>query len=345
MSNSLQPPSGFEFLAGNLAVIITAAAVVALATFGLYAFRRADSGTLKGILAGGALVLLGALIATVLPWSDDAALRRSVDMRAAELTARAIAPGSALACLDAVANPEVELACEKALFATPEAVAIAVAYVDARISLLAASASLAARDPGYQPSFERMRRALEADRFGLVAHVLTTRGCTAAGCPDLKHLRNSGPILANMKAQTFDGHVSLRANAWHLNDGGAVAALPPSGASAPPFASTLPPAATSNATHGVPAPKKFEFPSAASIPAVSIMNTEPSGPGSAEPQVEPRPAAAPAKKPPSQSPRRQTSRDNAAREAQSPPPMSVLPPPPQNAAPPAAPAPQTSGQR
>ncbi len=204
-----------------------------------------NSGTLKGILAGGALVLLGALIATVLPWSDDAALRRSVEMRAAELTARAIAPGSALACLDAVANPEVELACEKALFATPEAVAIAVAYVDARISLLAASASLAARDPGYQPSFERMRRALEADRFGLVAHVLTTRGCTAAGCPDLKHLRNSGPILANMKAQTFDGHVSLRANAWHLNDGGAMAALPPSGASAPPFASTVPPAATS----------------------------------------------------------------------------------------------------
>jgi hypothetical protein len=307
MLNSLQPPSGFDFLAGNLAVIITAAVVAVLAGLGLYAFRRVGPGTLAGMLGGSALVLLGALIATVLPSSEDAALRRSVETRTAELTARAIAPGSALACLDGVANPEIETACERSLFATPEAVAIALAYIDAKVSLLGASASLAARDPSYQPSFERMRRALEADRFGVVAHVLTTRGCTAADCADLKHLRNSGPILANMKAQTFDGHVSARASG---------------------------------------AGKKFDFPSAASIPAVSIMSAEPSSPGAAEPQTEPRAASAPAKKPQGPPARRPSARDNGAREAQSPPPMSVLPPPPpQNAAPPATTSPQTSGQR
>ena len=113
-----------------------------------------------------------------------------------ELTARAIAPGSALACLDAVANADVESACEKALFASPEAVAAAVAYVDARISLLAASAPLAARDPGYRSRRSSgLRRAIEADRFGLVAHVLHTRGCKAADCPDLKLLRDTGHIL------------------------------------------------------------------------------------------------------------------------------------------------------
>jgi hypothetical protein len=345
MLNSLNPPSGFDFLAGNLAVIITAAVVVVLAALGFYAFRRIGPGTLAGMLGGSALVLLGALMTTMLSGSDDAALRRSVETRTAELTARAIAPGSALACLDAVANAEVENACERALFATPEAVAIAVAYIDAKISLLGASASLATRDPSYQPSFERMRRALEADRFGVVAHVLTTRGCTAAGCPDLKHLRNSGPILANMKAQTFDGFVSARASAWHLNDGAATAALPPASGAAPPAA------ATSAAATG--AGRKFEFPSAASIPAVSIMNAEPSGPASAEPQNEPRAAAAPAKKPQGPSVRRSGSRDNVAREAQSAQPMSVLPPPPpppppppaQSTAPAGAASAQTSGQR
>jgi hypothetical protein len=340
MLNSLQPPSGFYFLAGNLSVLITAVVVVVLAALGFYAFRRVGPGALAGMLAGSALVLLGALVTTVLPWSDDAALRRSVETRTAELTARAIAPGSALACLDAVANAEIETACERVLFATPEAVAIAVAYIDAKVSLLAASAALAARDPDYQPSFERMRRALEADRFGVVAHVLTTRGCTVASCPDLKHLRNSGPILANLKAQTFDGHVSARANAWHLNDGGAMAALPAAAGAAP--AAAMPSAAAA-----VGAGKKIDFPSAASIPAVSIMAAEPSSPGSAE-QAESRAAAAPAKKPQGPSARRPSSRDNAAREAQPAQPMSVLPPPPpspQNATPPAAASPQTSGQR
>src|SRR5262245_40512537 len=153
MLNSLQPPSGFDFLAGNLAVIIAPAVVVVLAALGFYAFRRVGPGTLAGMLAGSALVLLGALVTAVLSWRDDAALRRSVETRAAELTIRAIAPGSALACLDAVANPDVETACERALFASPEAVAVAVAYIDAKISLLDASAALAARDPSHQPSF------------------------------------------------------------------------------------------------------------------------------------------------------------------------------------------------
>src|SRR4029077_12750228 len=89
--------------------------------------------------------------------------RRALETRAAELTARSLAPGSALGCLDAVASVVVENACERPLFASPEAVAAAVGYIDARFSLLVASAALAERDSRYQPAFERLRRALEAD--------------------------------------------------------------------------------------------------------------------------------------------------------------------------------------
>src|SRR6185295_4351931 len=61
----------------------------------------------KGVM----LLLLGALLGAALvgaPWSDgDAWERRSLEARAADLTARALAPGSALACLDAVASADV----------------------------------------------------------------------------------------------------------------------------------------------------------------------------------------------------------------------------------------------
>ena len=41
--------------------------------------------------------------------------RRSIEMRGAELTVRAMAPGSALACLDAVAGATIETADIEAL--------------------------------------------------------------------------------------------------------------------------------------------------------------------------------------------------------------------------------------
>ena len=47
-------------------------------------------------------------------------------LRAEELAAHALSPGSSLACLDALAGDSVETACEKALFASPANVAAAV---------------------------------------------------------------------------------------------------------------------------------------------------------------------------------------------------------------------------
>ena len=326
MLSSIHVLPGVDLVTGAfaLSVFVAGAAVAVLVVLSVIAFRRAGEVGTSGALWRGALVLVGAVLAWALLdrssiREEFAAERRAIETRAAELTARAIEPGSALACLDAVAGVAVETACEKPLFASPEAVAAAVAYVDARLSLLIASVRLAERDPSYRPSLERLWRAIEADRFGLVAHVLMTRGCNGGDCVDLKLLRSTGRILANMKARAFDTRVNAHAAAWHPAGAAVVAAAT---APAPALAAT-PPAATTGAAPSVSSPSKFEFPSAASIPPVSIMNAEPEGPTpAAEPAAEPRAAAPPPKRAPTQPARRQSAREPASQPSQ---PLSVVP--------------------
>ncbi|MEX2035265.1 MAG: hypothetical protein WEA28_08750 [Xanthobacteraceae bacterium] len=328
MLSSIHVLPGVDLVTGAfaLSVFVAGAAVAVLVVLGVVAFRRAGEVGTSGALWRGALVLVGAVLAWALLdrssiREEFAAERRAIETRAAELTARAIEPGSALACLDAVAGVAVETACEKPLFASPEAVAAAVAYVDARLSLLIASVRLAERDPSYRPSLERLWRAIEADRFGLVAHVLMTRGCNGGDCVDLKLLRSTGRILANMKARAFDTRVNAHAAAWHPAGAAVVAAAPaPALAAMPPLAA---PAAATGAAASVSSPSKFEFPSAASIPPVSIMNAEPEGPPpAAGPAAEPRAAAPPPKRAPTQPARRQSAREPASQPS---PPLSVVP--------------------
>jgi hypothetical protein len=268
-----------------LAAVAACAAVVLLAVL---AVRRSGHKGMKIALWGGGLVLgcvlLTSLLLDRMPTRDIGAERRAIEARASELTAHAIAPGSALTCLDAVGSDAVESACEKVLFATPETVAAALAYVEARYSLLVASAALADRDPSYQPTVERLRRGIEADRFGLVAQVFSTRGCNASECADFAVLHDSGRIVANMKGHIFATHVALHALAW--NPSGTAPVLAGSSPNtSPAIAKTEPgtppvttdivataPATTS--TSGTPSRARYDYPSAGSIPAISIMDPE-----------------------------------------------------------------------
>ena len=316
---------GSDFVTGTLAlsVFILGAVLTVLAVIGMVAFRRAGAVGPTGAVWRGALVAGGIALAWVMldrSWTgEQAADRRAFDARAAELTARAIAPGSALACLDAVASGPVEAACEKALFAGPESIAAAIAYVDARFSLLSAGIALAARDPSYEPALQRLRRAIETDRYGFVAHVLTTRGCASSDCPDLKLLRDAGRILANMKTRSFDAQVALHGAGWHP-PATALASAPTQGAipehvprlpeqaiGAPPLAA-LPAAPPAGSAPNVPLSSRYYFPSSASIPPVSIMTAEPPLPS------EPR-AAAPAPPARQSAPAPGTSRRQTSREA------------------------------
>jgi hypothetical protein len=270
------------FAAGAVLAVVVVLAVAAIRRVGL-------SGVVSALWGGG-LVLAGAGFANMLMMhagSDPAAEQRVIERRAAELTERALVPGSALACLDAVASAVAD-ACERALFSSPEATAAAVAYVDARFSLLVASVALAEHNAALGPATERLRSAIEADHFGLVAHVLMTRGCNGADCRDLKVLRDPARVLANIKSHAFEVRIGSHAIAWQAGSAGAIASTPLPSSSVPPLATTGPAAAPSATTASVPANnKRFDFPSAASIPAVSIMSAEPTTP----PLVEAKPAA------------------------------------------------------
>jgi hypothetical protein len=207
--------------------------------------------------------------------------RRALEARILALDAQALAPDSVLACIDGPNGDAVDTGCERALFAGPESLAAASSYVAARLALLADGLKFAARDPDFSSALDRSRRALEQDRFGVVANVLMVRnGCTAERCDALVLLRDPTRVRANLRDRTFDSTVARYAATW-LTRAARVGAGQTPTQPAPPSAAGL------------------NFPSAASIPPVSIMNAEPSSagtpaesPAAATPQPPRRPAAA-----------------------------------------------------
>jgi hypothetical protein len=231
----------------------------------------------------------------------QAAARRALTERSEQLTHNALAPGSALACLDGGIGETTENACEAVVFASPQSTAAAVGYTAARLTLLADAQNL---DPDFAKAFAASRRALELDRFGIAAHVLAARdGCTAEDCAAFALFADASALKANLKAQAFDQYVSRHAAAWSAPasqlqpNPPAVSQAPEP--SAPAIAAAAPDPAEPKAADAPahPMSSKYSFPSAASIPPVSIMNAEPplskaaAEAQAAQPKAEARPEA------------------------------------------------------
>ena len=159
---------------------------------------------------------------------DLEAEQRALDTRAFELATRAFMPGSALGCLDAIAGETVEEGCEKAVFASPEATAAAVSYVAAQLSLLASARDLG-RAGRTNSATLALRRAVEADRFGIVAHVLAVRdGCAPDQCSAFAWLRDTSRINVNLAERPFEARVKTYAASWPAVASRGVASTPPS---------------------------------------------------------------------------------------------------------------------
>jgi hypothetical protein len=224
---------GEDAAAGILAVPIwlagTAAAVFVVAI--LLAVKRAG-----GVALITSLFRVGLIAAAVLgAWlyvQQRGGERRAFDDSRAALIAGSIAPGSALSCLDELAGEAVEAACEKAVFASPEAVASAVKYVTAQLALLNDGTAYVARgDAAYASELAPLRTAIELDRFGLVAQVLKERdGCTVERCDALAQLRDSTRVLGNLRERTFEVQVEKYTAIWNAPRpaAGVVAAAGPS---------------------------------------------------------------------------------------------------------------------
>ncbi|HET7681939.1 MAG TPA: hypothetical protein VFK79_17610 [Xanthobacteraceae bacterium] len=254
-----------------------AALLVLLLIISIVAFRRSGS-----FASGGALFGVAALVVIAFAtWNfaehsilrQRTAEREALDARALQLTAAAMAPGSALACLDAGAGEVVEASCEAAVFLKPETVAAATAYMEAKLRLLVDGLEYAHRtDRTYYNALAQMRRVVEADRYGFVAYVLMTRdGCTADSCGHFGWLRDAGAVKANMNARTLEDNIARYAGTWSRHKSSPAAGASP--LEAPPVAALM---------SGPVMTKPIDFPTAASIPPVSIMTETPAAPAPAE---------------------------------------------------------------
>ncbi|MCK1359723.1 hypothetical protein [Bradyrhizobium sp. 199] len=169
----------------------------------------------------------------------------------------------ALACLDDLAGDAVAIGCEKALFGSPDAAAAAVSYTAARIDRLTALGDAAAAEKSLTADMKALRKALEHDRYGLVAQVLVARdGCTQFDCAAFRALTDQQQVAANMDSHLYDTLVARHAPSWNVP-----ATAPPMPANA--ALAGLPPSMPTGK------PTSAEFPSASSTPPVSIMNPEP----------------------------------------------------------------------
>jgi hypothetical protein len=190
----------------------------------------------------------------------------------------------ALSCIDDLAGDTVLSACEKALFGSAENAAAAVSYAASQLTRLTAFGDVASANRSMTLELHTLRRAVERDRYGLMAQVLLARDhCSPSDCAAFRALTDNRQIAANMDQRLYDGLIARYAPSWSA-----------------PAASAGPVSLLSSSTP-TGKPTTADFPSAASTPAVSIMSPEP-GPGAASSAARP-PASPPAANAPLPSPR------------------------------------------
>jgi hypothetical protein len=274
----------------------------------LITLLRAEKSVANGALTVITLLAVGvAVTATVRGYGPLARTTTSSADRHPAVTSTAVSL-PALSCVDDIAGDAVAAACEKAVFASADATAAAVNHMAQMMTRLTSFGDAATAQKNMTPELQGLRRAVERDRYGLVAQVLLARDrCTPTQCPAFRSLTDNHQIITNMDEHAYDVLVSRYAAAWNAPPPpatGAVAMLP----------SSLPTGRPTNA----------DFPSAASTPPVSIMTPEPGtspgrtgAPAAGAPKgAAPTPAAAEAKPPPA---KKQAARKPAA-------PTSIAPP-------------------
>ena len=239
----------------------------------LVTLLRAEKSVANGALTVIALLAVGiAVAATIRGFGPDGRTASSAPPSSRQIGVAL----PALSCIDDLAGETVLAACEKALFGAPENAAAALTYAAAQITRLTALGDVATANKSMTPELQAVRRAIERDRYGLMAFVLVARDhCTAADCAAFRALTDYHQIVVNMDERTYEGLVARYAPTWNAPTTPApVAALAP-------LVPSMPTGKPTNA----------EFPTAASTPPVSIMTPEP-GPAATPPAPPRAPASA-----------------------------------------------------
>ena len=218
---------------------------------------RAEKSVANAMLAIITLLAIGVTGAATLRGFGADGRSASGEARSPLLTAAL----PALSCIDDLAGETVLTACEKALFGSAEVTAAALSYAAAQITRLTAFGD--ATSANLTPELQALRRAVERDRYGLMAYVLLARDrCTQSDCPAFRSLTNRQQLVSNMDERVYDGLVMRYSASWN----------------APPPMPAAAPVAALGPTMPTGKPTNADFPSAASTPPVNIMIPEP-GPG------------------------------------------------------------------
>jgi hypothetical protein len=184
----------------------------------------------------------------------------------------------ALACIDDLAGDAVLNACEKILFGAADSTAAAVAYAAAKITQLTSFGDIAAAERNTTSELQALRRAVERDRYGLMAYVLAARDhCTASACAAFRSLGDSRQIASNMDERLYENLVTRHASSWNA---------PAQTQTAAGLSTGLPPSVPTGK------PTNAEFPTSASTPPVNIMTPEPGSALAAKPPAAPKPQTA-----------------------------------------------------
>jgi len=219
----------------------------------LITLLRAEKSVANGALTVITLLAIGIAVAATMRTFGSGDRGASGETRSPQQTS-AVLP--ALSCIDDLAGETVLAACEKALFGSAESVAAGVSYAGSQITRLTAFGDAAVANKNMTYELLTLRRAIERDRYGLMAQVLMARDqCTPAQCAAFRALTDSHQIVVNMAERTYDALISRYAPSWNAPAAAPVAAL----------LSSVPTGKPTNA----------EFPTAASTPAVNIMTPEP----------------------------------------------------------------------
>jgi hypothetical protein len=260
---------------------------VALAAAGFFGLivpitlLRADRSAANTALTITTLLAVGVAVAATIGGNGSAGRAPSVETRPASAVGASL---PALACLDDLAGDTVLSACEKALFGSAESVAAAVSYAASQLERLTTYGDVASANKNMTADLAALRRAVERDRYGLVAQVLAENyRCTPTDCPAFRLFSNRRQVMANMEARAFDSVVARYATSWNTVTSAAATASGPAVAGLGPAPGTTPgpaPGTTSGSGSVMPTlltgkPTNADFPTSASTPPVSIMNPEP----------------------------------------------------------------------
>jgi hypothetical protein len=264
----------------TFSIWLTLAAAGFFGIIALITLFRADRSVANSALTVITLLAIAVAGAAILRGFAPDGRSAAVEIPSPPMTARL----PALSCIDDLAGETVLTACEKSLFGSAENTAAALSYAAAQITRLTSFGDAATADKNPTPELQTLRRAVERDRYGLMAYVLLTRDhCTPSDCAAFRSLTDRQQLVSNMEERVYDGLVMRYSTSWN-----APAAV--SAAATMPLAGLPPSVPTGKPTNA-------DFPSAASTPPVSIMTPEPAT-GSAASRSSASTANAPSARPP-----------------------------------------------